>query len=88
MNHPYRQQTPKVNQPVRKFSCKKKLWHENFYFKFDFMHDNDISMHDNYTSINENAISMHKNVNLAPNVFMNENAMHEIVHSPISHENC
>ena len=52
------------------------------------MHDNDISMHDNYTSINENAISMHKNANLAPNVFMDENAMHEIVHSPISHENC
>ena len=32
-------------------------------------------------------ISMHENENFALNIFADENPMHEIVHSPISHEN-
>ena len=43
------------------------------------MDENEISMHENKTFMNENE-------NFAKN-FMGENSMHEIVYSPITHEN-
>ena len=36
--------------------------------------------------MHEKEISMHENENLSPEIFMDENSMHEIVYSPNYHE--
>ena len=50
-----------------------------------FMHENDIFMHENDIFMHENDVSKHENETFALKIFMDENSIHEIILSPISH---
>ena len=58
---------------IEKVSCSNKSWHENY-------------MHINFILMHENEIFMHENEDFAPKIFMGKNSMHDILHSPITHE--
>ena len=52
----------------------------------NFMHKNEIIMHENETTCMKLTYSCMKLTFSCMKMFMNENTMHKIVHSPISHE--